>query len=246
MTQRPFETIEAGRGARWLVTCDHASNAVPACVNGGDLGLAPADMARHIAYDPGAAGVARRLAERLEAPLAQTTFSRLVIDPNRGEDDPTLVMRLYDGSVIPANRHVDAAEIDRRLDAFWRPYHAAIDRLVARRGDTVYVAIHSFTPRLNGRGDRPWQIGILHGADARLARPLIDRLRREPDLCVGENEPYGGHLEGDSVDRHAIRNGLPNVLIELRNDVIATEESQNAWGERLAPILQEVLAGTGL
>lgn len=246
MTQRPFETIEAGRGARWLVTCDHASNAVPACVNGGDLGLAPADMARHIAYDPGAAGVARRLAERLEAPLAQTTFSRLVIDPNRGEDDPTLVMRLYDGSVIPANRHVDAAEIDRRLDAFWRPYHAAIDRLVARRGDTVYVAIHSFTPRLNGRGDRPWQIGILHGADARLARPLIDRLRREPDLCVGENEPYGGHLEGDSVDRHAIRNGLPNVLIELRNDVIATEESQNAWGERLAPILQEVLAETGL
>jgi predicted N-formylglutamate amidohydrolase len=148
--------------------------------------------------------------------------------------------------VIPANRHVDAAEIDRRLDAFWRPYHAAIDRLVARRSDTVYVAIHSFTPRLNGRGDRPWQIGILHGADARLARPLIDRLRREPDLCVGENEPYGGHLEGDSVDRHAIRNGLPNVLIELRNDVIATEESQNAWGERLAPILQEVLAGTGL
>jgi predicted N-formylglutamate amidohydrolase len=246
MTQRPFETIEAGRGARWLVTCDHASNAVPACVNGGDLGLAPADMARHIAYDPGAAGVARRLAERLEAPLAQTTFSRLVIDPNRGEDDPTLVMRLYDGSVIPANRQIDETEIARRLDAFWRPYHAAVARLAARRSDTLYVAIHSFAPRLNGRSDRPWQIGILHGADARLARPLIDRLRREPDLCVGENEPYGGHLEGDSVDRHAIRNGLPNVLIELRNDVIATEESQNAWGERLAPILQEVLAGTGL
>jgi len=215
-------------------------------VAGGDLGLPPEDMARHIAWDVGARGVTLRLAERLGCPAVLSTFSRLVIDPNRGEDDPTLVMRLYDGSVIPANRDVDAAEIDRRLDAFWRPYHAAIDRLVARRGDTVYVAIHSFTPRLNGRGDRPWQIGILHGADARLARPLIDRLRREPDLCVGENEPYGGHLEGDSVDRHAIRNGLPNVLIELRNDVIATEESQNAWGERLAPILQEVLAETGL
>jgi len=246
MSFRAFETIEAGRGSRWLVTCDHASNAVPPSVNGGDLGLAPADMTRHIAYDPGAAGVARRLAERLDAPLVQSTFSRLVIDPNRGEDDPTLVMRLYDGSVIPANRHLDAAEIARRLDAFWHPYHEAVARLVARRADTVYLAIHSFTPRLNGRGDRPWQIGVLHGGDARLARPLIDRLRREPDLCVGENEPYGGHLEGDSVDRHALRNGLPNALIELRNDVIATEEAQIAWADRLAPILQEALAETGL
>nr|WP_074221601.1 N-formylglutamate amidohydrolase [Rhodovulum sp. ES.010] len=246
MTYRPFETIEAGRGSRWLVTCDHATNIVPASVNGGDLGLPAEDMARHIAWDPGAAGVARRLAERLDAPLTMTRFSRLVIDPNRGEDDPTLVMRLYDGSVIPANRAVGAAEIERRLDAFWRPYDAELDRLAKRRADTVFVSIHSFTPRLNGRGDRPWQIGVLHGADDRFARPLLARLRREPDLCVGENEPYGGHLPGDAVDRHAIANGLPNVLIELRNDVIASEEDQIAWADRLAPILREVLAETGL
>ena len=246
MTHLPFHILGEDRDSRWLITCDHASNAVPPEVNGGSLGISDEDMARHIAWDPGAAGVSLALGELLGAPVVMGNFSRLVIDPNRGEDDPTLVMRLYDGSVIPANRHLDPAEIARRLDAFWHPYHEAVARLVARRADTVYLAIHSFTPRLNGRGDRPWQIGILHGADARLARPLIDRLRREPDLCVGENEPYGGHLEGDSVDRHAIRNGLPNVLIELRNDVIATEESQNAWGERLAPILQEVLAETGL
>ncbi|WP_132540564.1 N-formylglutamate amidohydrolase [Rhodovulum euryhalinum] len=246
MTFQPFETIEAGRSSRWLVTCDHATNIVPPTVNGGDLGIAPADMARHIAWDPGAAGVALRLAELLDAPLTMTRFSRLVIDPNRGEDDPTLVMRLYDGTVIPANRAVDAAEIERRLAAFWRPYDAELARLSARRRDTVFVSVHSFTPRLNGRGDRPWQIGILHAADDRLARPLIDRLRREPDLCVGENEPYGGHLRGDAIDRHAIANGLPNVLIELRNDVISTERDQIAWAERLAPILAEVLAETGL
>ncbi|MGC9419077.1 MAG: N-formylglutamate amidohydrolase [Rhodovulum sp.] len=246
MTYRPFETIEAGRTSRWLVTCDHATNLVPASVNGGDLGIAPEDMARHIAWDPGAAGVARRLAEVLNAPLTMTRFSRLVIDPNRGADDPTLVMRLYDGTVIPANRGVDKAEIERRLNAFWRPYDAELARLVQRQADTVFVSIHSFTPRLNGRGDRPWQIGVLHAADDRLARPLINRLRREPDLCVGENEPYGGHLPGDAVDRHAIVNGVPNVLIELRNDVIATDGDQVAWGERLAPILEEALAETGL
>ncbi|MEX5727835.1 putative N-formylglutamate amidohydrolase [Rhodovulum iodosum] len=246
MTFHPYQTIDAGRMSRWLVTCDHAANTVPPCVNGGDLGLPPEDMSRHIAYDPGAAGVSRRLGELLDAPVVLSNFSRLVIDPNRGEDDPTLLMRLYDGTVIPANRGVDTAERERRLGAFYRPYHDAVARLAARRPDTVYLAVHSFTPRLNGRGDRPWQIGILHAADARLAGPLIDRLRAEPDLCIGENEPYGGHLPGDSVDRHAIANGLPNVLIELRNDVIVTEEDQIAWADRLAPILEEVLAETGL
>lgn len=242
MTYLPFETIETGRASRWLVTCDHATNAVPPCINGGDLGLPPEDMARHIAWDPGAEGVARRLSERLDAPFVASRFSRLVIDPNRGEDDPTLLMRLYDGTVIPANRSVDEAEIRRRLDTFWRPYHAEIARLAARRPDTVYLAIHSFAPRLRGGDNRPWQIGVLHGADDRLARPLIDRLRREPDLCVGENEPYGGHLVGDAVDRHAIAHGRANVLIELRNDVIATEADQIAWADRLAPILEEGLA----
>jgi len=245
MTFRPFETIEAGRMSRWLVTCDHATNIVPPSVNGGDLGIAALDMVRHIAWDPGAEGVARHLAEMLGAPFVATRFSRLVIDPNRGEDDPTLVMRLYDGTVIPANRAVDEAETQRRLAAFWRPYDAELARL-ARRPGTVFVSIHSFTPRLAGRDPRPWQIGILHAADDRLARPLIDRLRREPDLCVGENEPYGGHLPGDAIDRHAIANGLPNVLIELRNDVIATEADQIGWAERLAPILTGVLAETGL
>jgi len=105
-----------GRPGRWVVTCDHASNRVPPEVAGGDLGLPPADMARHIAYDVGAAGVARALAEALASPVILSDFSRLVIDPNRGEDDPTLLMKIYDGSIIPANRHADAAEVERRLE----------------------------------------------------------------------------------------------------------------------------------
>ena len=242
-----FEIEGAARSGRWLVTCDHASNAVPDWVAGGDLGLPAADMARHIAWDPGAAGVARALALRLDSPCLLSRFSRLVIDPNRGEDDPTLLMRLYDGTVIPANRHAGAAERARRLGRLHRPYHAACAALAARRPDTVICAIHSFTPRLQGRAPRPWHLGVLHSPrDSRLALPLIARLRQEPGLCIGDNQPYSGHLPGDSIDRHALAHGRPNVLIELRNDLIATPAAQQDWGSRLAAILAGVLDLSGL
>ena len=246
MTHPAFHIFGEARESRWLITCDHASNAVPPEIGGGSLGISPDDMARHIAWDPGAAGVSLGLAELLDAPAVLGNFSRLVIDPNRGEDDPTLLMKLYDGTIIPANRHVDGAEVERRLNAYHRPYHGAVARLAAKRDDTVYVAVHSFTRQLRGRDPRPWHVGVLYGRDARFAVPLIARLRRESDLCVGENEPYGGHLEGDSVDRHAIKPGRVNVLIELRNDLIRTDAEQWAWAERLAPILEEVLAETQL
>lgn len=240
----PFEIVGETRPGRWLVTCDHATNRVPPEIGGGDLGIAAEDMGRHIAYDLGAAGLARALADRLDSPAILSDFSRLVIDPNRGEDDPTLVMRLYDGTIIPANRHVDAAEVERRMAMLYRPYHAAYARLAARRSDTVIVAIHSFTPCLKGRAPRPWQVGVLYShLDERLSLPLIARLRQEPDLCVGDNEPYSGHLPGDAIDRHALAHGRLNTLIELRQDLILTGPAQQAWADRLAPILAEVLAG---
>ena len=243
---QPFHILGAERPGRWLVTCDHATNHVPDWVNGGDLGIAPADMARHIAYDVGALGVATHLAELLNAPLVSSDFSRLVIDPNRGDDDPTLVMKLYDGTMIPANRRVDAAETERRLQALWRPYHAALEATAARRPDTVICAIHSYTPCLRGRAPRPWEVAVLHShKDSRLALPLIAALREE-GLITGDNEPYDGHLDGDSIDLHALQKGRPNVLIEVRNDLIGTPEGQQAWAARLAPILQRVLAASGL
>lgn len=246
MTEHPYEIVGADRPSRWLVTCDHASNRVPDSVGGGTLGLPPAEMTRHIAWDVGAAGVTLRLAERMDAPAILTRFSRLVIDPNRGEDDPTLVMKLYDGTIIPGNRHADRAETDRRLNAFYRPYHVAYAELAGRRDDTVICAIHSFTPRLRGRAPRPWQVGVLYShRDERLALPLIARLRAK-GLCTGDNEPYAGHLDGDAIDRHALGPGRPNVLIELRHDLIAAPEGQTLWADRLAPILEEVLAGSHL
>jgi len=246
MTYHPFEIIGADRPSKILVTCDHATNTVPDFVNGGTLGLPDADMARHIAYDVGGAGVTRALADLLDAPALLANFSRLVIDPNRGEDDPTLLMRLYDGTIIPGNRHADTEDLEIRLNGCYRPYHVAQTDLMARGGGAVLVSIHSFTRQLNGYAPRPWHIGILHGADDRFAAPLIARLQGEPDLCVGINEPYGGHLAGDSVDRHAIDFGRHNVLIEIRNDLIRTPEQQTAWATRLAPIITGALADIGL
>lgn len=242
MTEPPFRIHGNTRPGRWLVTCDHATNHVPAWVAGGDLGIAAADMARHIAFDPGAAGLACALADRLDSPAILSGFSRLVIDPNRGEDDPTLIMRLYDGTIIPANRSLDTAARLQRLDRLYRPYHDALARHAARHPDTVIVAIHSFTPCLRGRPPRPWHVGILSAADRRLSAPLLDLLQASPDICTGDNEPYSGHLPGDSIDRHALAPGRQNTLVELRNDLIATTAQQQAWADRLAPLLRIALA----
>ena len=245
MTYTPFFIHGENRPGRWLITCDHACNTVPMEVSGGDLGLSREDMERHIAYDVGAYGVAQHLVQILDAPVIASNFSRLVIDPNRGEDDPTLLMKLYDGSVIPANRHADAAEKEHRLDLCYRPYHDQLARMAALP-HVVLISMHSFTRQLRGRAPRPWEIGVLHTSDTRLSDPLIARLRAEPDLTVGDNEPYGGHLTGDAIDRHASAYGRPNVLIELRNDLISEHAGQRAWAERLAPILQSALADSCL
>jgi predicted N-formylglutamate amidohydrolase len=245
MTVQYYTTHEPAQPSRWLITCDHATNHVPGWVNSGDLGLPPADMERHIAFDIGAAGVTRMLADALNGTAILSNFSRLVIDPNRGEDDPTLLMRLYDGTIIPANRHADAVEKERRLDLLHRPYHAALSGLAARHPDTVICSIHSFTPQLRGRAPRPWEVGVLYADDDRLARPLMAAFAAE-GWCIGDNEPYVGYFPGDSIDQHATCHSRPNVLIEVRNDLIADAAGQALWAGRLAPILDTVLAETGL
>ena len=237
MTFQPFHTDGADRPARWLVTCDHARNTVPDFVSGGCLGLAAGDMGRHIAYDVGAEGVARELARLLNAPYIGTNFSRLVIDPNRGEDDPTLIMQIYDGSIIPGNASLTETDKIERLDHLYRPYHAAVARAAGPHNHQPIVSVHSFTPQLRGRAHRPWHIGLLTAGDRRLADPMFTALARERHLVVGDNEPYTGALKGDAMDRHGVQAGRPHVLVEIRSDLIETSDGQKEWAERLATSL---------
>lgn len=246
MENSSFEIIGAERDPEWLIICDHASNRVPPEIAGGDLGLPAEDMARHIAWDVGAREVSVALAESLNAPMIASRFSRLAIDPNRGEDDPTLLMKLYDGSIIPGNRHAGPEERERRLALLHRPYHDALNNLLDKAVTTgrapKLLSIHSFTPQLRGRAKRPWHVGLLWDRDDRLFRPLFRRLEAEPGLTVGDNEPYSGQLQGDTMSRHGTARGLAHVLIEIRHDLIESEADQARWGRDLARWVREAMA----
>lgn len=239
----PVETIRGALECGWLILCDHASSRLPP--EYGDLGMPADELQRHIAYDIGAEAVTRLLASQLGAPAVMTRYSRLLIDPNRGTDDPTLVMRLSDGAVVPGNARIDAAEKTRRIAAYHDPYHdaveAAIDRAIAAGHPPAIVSIHSFTPLWRGIR-RPWQVGILWDEDPRLAVPMIEAFRTDRMLTVGDNEPYSGKLKGDTMYRHGTMRGLAHALVEVRQDLIASPPGQSEWAGRLADVLA-ALAG---
>ncbi len=225
-----------------VVLCDHASNALPPIY--GALGMPAAEFERHIAYDIGAAGVARALAAELGAPVVLSRYSRLLIDPNRGDDDPTLIMRISDGAVVPGNRELDAHERGVRLDRYYRPYHLAIARVIdAAMGagvPPILVSIHSFTPVMKGV-ERPWQVGILWDKDPRFASPMLDYLRAGTGCVVGDNEPYSGILTGDTLWQHGTRRGLAHAIVEIRQDLIESAQGQAKWGLLLAGMIQRML-----
>lgn len=242
-----FETIPGSVETGWLILCDHACNALPA--EYGDLGLPPEEFERHIAYDIGAEAVTRRLADQLGAPVVMSRFSRLLIDPNRGPDDPTILMRLSDGAVVPGNARADEDEKARRIRNYHAPYHraitAAIDTAIAAGHPPAIVSIHSFTPLWRGVR-RPWEIGMLWDSDPRLAVPMIDMFRKDPLLTVGDNEPYSGRLKGDTMYTHGTSRGLAHSLVELRQDLIAEEPGQAEWAGRLGDVLQALAGIDGL
>lgn len=249
-SSQPFELVNPQGAPRFIVVCDHASSALPDGY--GTLGLPSAEFERHIAWDIGAAGVARRIAAYLDCPGVLARFSRLLIDLNRGEDDPTIVMKLSDGAIVPANRdvdpHRDAEEFAHRIAAFHAPYHAAIEKIIARARDAqavpIVVSVHSFTPRWR-RFERPWQTGLLWDRDDRLVGPLIEALSGE-GFTVGDNEPYTGRLKNDCMYRHGTIHGLPHILIEIRQDLIETPEGQGEWAMRYARHLLAVASLPGI
>lgn len=230
-----------------LLLCDHAGRKIPLRL--GTLGLPEHELARHIGWDIGAADVTRQLAALLDAPAVLCHLSRLVIDPNRKPGDPSSIPEVSDETPVPGNQELDAAEARQRL-GYFIPYHRTVARQIARLrrrvGVPTIVSIHSFTPIIQ-RGQRPWDVAVLWDEDDRLAAPVLEGLRREGDLQVGDNQPYSGRYPvGYTIPFHARRPGLPHVTFELRQDLIDTPPRAAAWAERLAQVLRAPLADPGL
>jgi predicted N-formylglutamate amidohydrolase len=244
----PVESVHAAGTAPILLVCDHASARLPDAL--GTLGLDEGELARHIAIDIGAAALTRRLAALFDAPALLAGYSRLVIDCNREPADHTAIREISEGVVIPGNRRLAPAQRDARIDGIFRPYHAAIAARVAaaEAGGAVpaLIAIHSFTPRFRGV-ERPWHVGILSGCDRRIADPMIAALSADASLVVGDNQPYSGmHFAGYTMENHAVKRGLPCVMIEVRQDLLADEAGVARWAVLLQRALAPILAQNSL
>jgi len=243
----PVEILREGAPSPFLLLCDHASNRVPRALC--DLGLDHAQLARHIAWDIGAADVTRALSRRLDATAILSTFSRLVADANRRPDDPACMPAVSDETAVPGNAAL--AEDDRRarLATFHEPYHRAIAEAAAQREGAgqlpILIAVHSCTPVMQGIV-RPWEIGVLWNADQRLARPLIEAFAAR-GLNVGDNQPYSGRdPHGYTLHIHAEPKGLAHVLFELRQDLIDTHHGAEHWADLMAPALAARLGDPAL
>lgn len=236
----PIEVVHAAGSGPFAIICDHAGRALPRAL--GTLGLSKDELASHIAWDIGAAGVARLLALELDAPAYLQRYSRLVIDCNRPLTAPDSIPSVSAGIAIPGNQRLTAAAATARAQAIFGPYHSSISAALARRPGYALIAMHTFTPELYGER-RPFHAGVLYHRDRRLAGPLLSLLRQEADLIVGDNEPYAASAATDyAIIEHGELRQAPYVELEVRQDLVADEAGQQAWAKRLARLLRLALA----
>lgn len=235
----PFSVFNEQGRAPLLLLCDHASNAVPQAL--GDLGIPPSELSRHIGWDIGGLDAALELSNVLDAPLVASGYSRLVIDCNRWPAGEGSTPEISDETVIPANKDLTKQQVDARAEACFWPYHREVDRLLdamtADGRQVCLLVMHSFTPVMKGFV-RPWHVGVLWNDDPRLPERLLEELRRDPSLVVGDNEPYSARASYEyTLTAHARPRALPHCSLEVRQDLIGTPDDARAWGRRLAPAI---------
>ena len=225
-----------------VLCCEHAAARLPRAL--GTLGLSDTALGSHIAWDIGAGAVARLLSQRLDAPLVLHNYSRLVIDCSRPLAAGDSIPESAEWGSIAGNAGLDAAQRALRADALFKPFHQALHEVLdARRQQrrrSLLIAIHSFTPNFRGEA-RPWDIGLMYGADARLAVPVLAALRRDERLLVGDNQPYAMEEGIDyTLPEHGQRRGIPHLGVEIRQDQVADTDAQTRWAGRLASLLRQV------
>ncbi len=237
VVRAPFIEVGRGGGFQFVIVVDHAGRRIPRRLN--DLGLPAAELQRHIAWDIGALGVARRTAEALDASLVAQNYSRLVIDCNRDPGHPTSIPPVSEVTSIAGNENLSAADCETRRRAIFDPYHTAIAGILDARADrpTILVAMHSFTPVFKGVA-RAVEVGVLYHHETPLSRLMLELLRAEGNLTVGANLPYAITDTSDyTVPIHGEGRGIPHVEIEIRQDLIGETVGQQTWAERMARLL---------
>ena len=222
--------------SEFFLVCEHAGKRIPRRLQ--ELGLPAPERERHIAYDIGAGGMSRVMARCLDATLVTQAYSRLVIDCNRSPGVPSAMPQVSESTTVPGNLNIPVDQREARIAEIFTPFHDTVRGLLDRRADAsreaVLVTLHSFTPVFKGVS-RPWQVGVLYNRDARLGHALLAELADEPDLCVGDNEPYRVDDMSDyTIPVHGEQRGIVHVEIEVRQDLLADEAGQRHWGERLA------------
>jgi predicted N-formylglutamate amidohydrolase len=239
----PPAVLETGRDARsrFVIVVDHAGRRIPRRLN--NLGLPPAELERHIAWDIGALAVARQVAAVLDASLLAQNYSRLVIDCNRDPKMASSIPRLSESVAIPGNVDSSAAEIAARRAEIFDPYHerlrALLDARQAAGRPTILVAQHTMTNIFKGTR-RDMHAAVLYNRDRRFAGLVLDSLRRDAGLLIADNEPYFVSDETDyTIPRHGEGRGLPHVEIEIRQDLVSDEAGQSAWAKRIADALKD-------
>lgn len=238
----PVIVANAGAVSPFLLLGDHAGRAIPSQL--GDLGLPPAALDRHIAWDIGVAGMGRRLAERLDAPFLAQAYSRLVIDCNRRPGGAGSVPAVSDGVAVPANHGLSEAALVQRRGEIFQPYHDAIaarlDRCATEGRRTLLVSLHSFTPVLQGSA-RPWRYGVLHRGESAFSRRVLADLRRMMGDAAGDNQPYAMDATDFTIPQHADPRGLDYLELEVRHDLISDEAGQAAAADLIAGVLLAAL-----
>lgn len=236
----PVEILNSGGTGRVVLLCEHASSHIPDAYGG--LGLAEADRLSHAAWDPGARDLTLALSAALDAPSVMSTVSRLVYDCNRPPEAASAMPEKSELIDVPGNRNLTQSERDARTATVYQPFCRAVSEVLDGRGaDTVVVTVHSFTPVYFGK-PRAVEFGLLHDADSRLVDAMLDHADRLPGRRVERNEPYGP-ADGvtHSLRLHALSRGLANVMIEVRNDLMRTQEDIAARAQEILQLLEPAL-----
>jgi len=237
----PVESVRAHGASPFVLVCEHAGNRAPQRLD--RLGLPDREWRRHIAWDIGAADVARRMSAQLDAPLVLQTYSRLVIDCNRPPCGPLAIPAVSDHTTVPGNRDLAPAEAALRRSEIFEPFHGAVaatlDARAAAGRESVLVTVHSFTPVYDG-ATRPWHVSVQYNRDPQLSRILMALLARDAELCVGDNTPYPVDDETHyTIPVHGEARGIPHAMIEIRQDLVSAADGQAAWADRLSAVLRQ-------